>query len=299
MKDPAFLFYSNDFYEGTRTMLPEERACYIDLLIYQHQHDFITTDLNRMLLYCNGISKATLEATLEAKFKLCDKGWYNDTLKRVIESRKIFSDKQSINGTIGQFWKKSKAILSGEDYLKLRESLINKSKDELYNMILNFEINKDTLKALLQASLKHIVNENVIEIEIENVNENNNINNNIKFKKEKIDFDFDFIENENPKFLLLVKMWIDYLDNTLHKPLTSQIQLECFYQDLVSESKNDVFEAQKLINKAIHQRWKGIYQTSNYSKSIEKEKSAKKFDFTPEEEEAILKDLENNKKVLS
>ena len=37
MKDPAFLFYSKDFYEGTRTMLPEERACYIDLMIYQHQ----------------------------------------------------------------------------------------------------------------------------------------------------------------------------------------------------------------------------------------------------------------------
>ena len=32
MKDPAFLFYSKDFYEGTRTMLPEERACYIDLM---------------------------------------------------------------------------------------------------------------------------------------------------------------------------------------------------------------------------------------------------------------------------
>jgi len=38
MKDPAFLFYSKDFYEGTRTMLPEERACYIDLMIYQMLH---------------------------------------------------------------------------------------------------------------------------------------------------------------------------------------------------------------------------------------------------------------------
>jgi len=37
-KDSAFLFYSNDFYEGTRTMFPEKRACLIDLMIYQHKH---------------------------------------------------------------------------------------------------------------------------------------------------------------------------------------------------------------------------------------------------------------------
>ena len=30
-KDPAFLFYSQDFYAGTRTMLPEERACWAHL----------------------------------------------------------------------------------------------------------------------------------------------------------------------------------------------------------------------------------------------------------------------------
>ena len=296
MKDPAFLFYSNDYYEGTRTMLPEERACYIDLLIYQHQHNYIPNDVDRVLLYCNGISKATLEATLKAKFEQCDKGWFNDKLKSVIENRKIYSDKQSINGTIGQFWKKSKAILSGNEYLKLRESLINKSKDDLYNMILNLDINKDTLKGLLKASLKHLENENVIEIE--NENEINNINNNIKFKKEKIDFDFDFIENENPAFLSLVKFWLNYMDEVHKNPFTNQIQLECFYQDLISESKNDAFEAQKLINKAISNKWKGIYSTTNYSKTIEKEKTSKKFDFTPEEEEAILRDLENNKRAI-
>ena len=75
MKDPAFLFYSKDFYEGTRMMLPEERACYMDLLVYQHQNGSIPTDLKRVLMYCNGVDLATLEATLEAKFELVDEGW--------------------------------------------------------------------------------------------------------------------------------------------------------------------------------------------------------------------------------
>lgn len=69
-KDPAFLFYSKDFYEGTRMMLPEERACFIDLMIYQHQNGFIPDDKRRLMMYCSGIDEATLEATLEAKEQL-------------------------------------------------------------------------------------------------------------------------------------------------------------------------------------------------------------------------------------
>ena len=288
MKDPAFLFYSNDYYEGTRTMLPEERACYVDLLIYQHQHNYIPNDVDRVLLYCNGISKATLEATLEAKFEQCDKGWFNDKLKSVIENRKIYSDKQSINGTIGQFWKKSKAILSGKDYLTLRESLINKSKDELYNMILNLDINIDTLKGLLKASLKHLEIENVIEIEIEN----NNINNKLNFKKEKIEFDLDFIKHKS--FINLVSMFIQYRDEVKKKPFTSQIEIECFYRDLLSESKESLYEATKLIDKAIYNQWNGIYQTSNNYSNSKPEKSTKPFEFSEEEQQEILNNLKNN-----
>lgn len=90
-KDPAFLFYSTDFYEGTRTMLPEERTCYVDLMIYQHQRGPIPNDLQRVLLYCNGISEATLKATLQAKFKLTDKGWLSDNNHiKPIRTKSIF-----------------------------------------------------------------------------------------------------------------------------------------------------------------------------------------------------------------
>lgn len=74
-KDPAFLFYSTDFYEGTRTMLPEERACFIDLLIYQHQRGVIPNDIKRVALYCNGISENVVKDVLKIKFILTNKGW--------------------------------------------------------------------------------------------------------------------------------------------------------------------------------------------------------------------------------
>ena len=162
MKDPAFLFYSKDFYEGTRIMLPEERACYIDLMIYQHQNEFIPNDIKRLLLYCTGIDKATLEATLEAKFRLCDKGWYNQKLVNVVTQRQEFSNKQSINGKVGQFWKKAKSLLNKKDYSELRELLENKTNNEIYSLIEQKDINIETLKDLLEALPKQFTIANTI-----------------------------------------------------------------------------------------------------------------------------------------
>lgn len=168
-KDPAFLFYSKDFYEGTRTMLPEERACYIDLLIYQHQNNgLIPLDLRRVLLYCNGIDLATLEATLKAKFKQTEKGYKNEKLEIITSERKEYSKKQSISGSVGAFWKKCKAILNNDEYLELRASLKGVSNIVIYDFIENLEINNKTLKGTLKALLKHIAIGN----EDENENEN-------------------------------------------------------------------------------------------------------------------------------
>lgn len=166
MKDPAFLFYSKDYYEGTRTMLPEERACYIDLLIYQHQNGgYIPNDLKRVLMYCSGCNEATLQATLQAKFKLCDKGWYNETMERVVSERQDFKEKQSVNGTVGQFFKKAKKILTQIDYSKLRQLFENQTNEEIFLKIKDLEINEATLQALLKALHKHLEDANAIEDE--------------------------------------------------------------------------------------------------------------------------------------
>ena len=41
MKDPAFLFYSNDFLSGTMLMSNEEVGIYIKLLCLQHQQEHL------------------------------------------------------------------------------------------------------------------------------------------------------------------------------------------------------------------------------------------------------------------
>jgi len=190
MRDPAFLFYSKDFYEATRTMLPKERACYIDLLIYQHQNEYIPNEIERISMYCSGIDEATLQATLQAKFKLCDKGWYNERLSSVIEQRKAFSDKQSDNGLIGQFFKKAKSSLPSKDYTKLKEFIyFTYTKEKLIN---DLKINNNH-EAMLQAMLKHLVNVNVNKDLIKSITkEEEEKENNFDFRKSL----FELVQDE-------------------------------------------------------------------------------------------------------
>lgn len=47
-KDPAFLFYSKDWLEGTAEMLPDEKGVYIDLLCHQHQKGSLPLDTKRL-----------------------------------------------------------------------------------------------------------------------------------------------------------------------------------------------------------------------------------------------------------
>lgn len=165
MKDLAFLFCSKEFYEETRTMYPEERACYMDLLIYQLQHDgIIPDDTKRLLLYCTGVGEATLEAVLKAKFKRCDGGWYDEALMSVMNARRDYLKKQSINGVIGQFFKKITAKHGRKFADKVRLYLKNATKEDVYSFVKSLEsIDKQSvitaLKAKFQGSVKHLANE--------------------------------------------------------------------------------------------------------------------------------------------
>lgn len=169
MKDPAFLFYSKDFYEGTRTMLPEERACYMDLLIYQHQHGIIPLDLRRVLMYCSGVDQATLQAVLETKFERRSNGYTNARLTTAIEERESYKTQQSINGRISVFYRKAKKMLSPEEYKQLKALALE--KEDILE-ILDTSTDSETLLASFKRRLNIYAIANAIAIvdvnEIEN-----------------------------------------------------------------------------------------------------------------------------------
>lgn len=169
-KDPAFLFYSNDFYEGTRMMLPEERACYIDLLIYQHQHGFVPNDFKRLVMYCSGCTIDTIQNVLEQKFNQTVNGWSNQKLNQMVNERSGARPKKIASATFAGLISSSK--LNKKQTQKIKKSFrIVDFIEENGIVITNESIVKSRVKEWFNQMVDRMVNN------LENENEDENRDN--------------------------------------------------------------------------------------------------------------------------
>ncbi len=101
-KDPAVLFYTKDWLEGTVDMFPEEKGVYIDLLCYQHQKGFLPKDTRR-LARITGLSEEAFQ-----------KVW--NQIKSKFVGIDILS--ASLSDSLSE-WK------SSADHLSIRDGLVN------------------------------------------------------------------------------------------------------------------------------------------------------------------------------
>ncbi|GGB84141.1 hypothetical protein GCM10007424_25200 [Flavobacterium suaedae] len=258
MKDPAFLFYAKDFYEATRTMLPEERACYVDLMIYQHQNGgYIPNDLKRVLMYCSGISMDTLTTTLKAKFKLSDKGWYNQKLQQVMEERASFSQKQSVNGKVGQFFKAAAKKLTVRELKKLKATISSLSinNQELYQ---NWITQYTCPKTMLAALLKHLENVNADEIKNRNITKNENTATTNQSTAAQITLPYP-----NPEFSALWQAWKDYRHTKHSFSYRSEQSEQAALTQLNNLAEGDQATAANIIRQSMSNGWKGFFELKN------------------------------------
>ena len=94
-RDPAFLFYSQDFFMGTATMSFEDRGKYITILCLMHQQGRMKEETIRFLL-------GSISDNLKAKFLIDENGlWYNTRLEEEAEKRKNFTESRYNNGLKG------------------------------------------------------------------------------------------------------------------------------------------------------------------------------------------------------
>jgi uncharacterized protein YdaU (DUF1376 family) len=101
-KDPAFLFYSNDFLSGVQDLTMEERGQYITLLCLQHQKGRLS--LKIIQLCCGNAAADVLH-----KFRQDENGlFYNERLEEEIEKRKVHTDKQRARALLG--WEKRRDL---------------------------------------------------------------------------------------------------------------------------------------------------------------------------------------------
>lgn len=90
-KDPAFLFYPNDFSSGTQFFSDEQVGKYIRLLMAQHQHGHLPE--NHMIFICKSYDK-----DIFSKFVQDSEGrWYNERLEIELDKRKNYISSRSKN----------------------------------------------------------------------------------------------------------------------------------------------------------------------------------------------------------
>ena len=102
-KDPAFLFYSQDFFTGVATLNWEERGKFISILCLMHQQGRMSEETIRFLV-------GSVSDNLKSKFKIDEKGlWYNERLEIEARKRSEFTESRRQNGNLGGRPKKDKA----------------------------------------------------------------------------------------------------------------------------------------------------------------------------------------------
>jgi hypothetical protein len=90
-KDPAFLFYPNDWIGGTMGMTFEEKGAYVELLMYQFNRGHMTKHMITRMI-------GQLWVNLEVKFRMDDAGlYYNERLDKEKERRKKFTESRRNN----------------------------------------------------------------------------------------------------------------------------------------------------------------------------------------------------------
>lgn len=134
-KDPAFLFYTNDFISGTQFFTNEEVGLYIRLLCAQHQHGRLNK--KQVKIICNSLDIDVLN-----KFSIDEQGLYfNERLESEIEKRSKFSLSRSAN-RLG----KTKDLNKPPKNKNTRKTYVNHMEDE--------NENKDKIEVIIKTDFE-------------------------------------------------------------------------------------------------------------------------------------------------
>ncbi len=138
-KDPAFLFYSQDFIVGVQTMSFEDRGKYITLLATMHQSGRLKeTDIKFIV--------GEISEKLRSKFLIDQNGyWFNKRLEEEAKKRNSYTKSRRINGSKGG--RPKKGNFKGDQHKKNHMDIhmgneienVNDNEEENENEILSNE----------------------------------------------------------------------------------------------------------------------------------------------------------------
>src|SRR3989339_1774273 len=123
-KDPAFLFYSQDFYIGTVDLTDEEVGKFIRILCVMHQKGRLKEETIRLLV-------GSVSVNLKDKFRIDENGlWYNERLELESDKRKNFTNSRKNNGSKGG---RPKKVEPNENHMVNHMEDVNENENENIN----------------------------------------------------------------------------------------------------------------------------------------------------------------------
>lgn len=149
-KDPATLFYWNDWYTGTLTMGRHAKGCYMDLLCAQFNNGHLSEEEIKTILG----SDFTIWDALRKKFACDENGlFFNKKLDETISKRKAFCAVQSEK--VKQRWKETKEKQSGNTPVLPIMELGNENEIRIENGIGNITGADETWKPIFEKWLAY------------------------------------------------------------------------------------------------------------------------------------------------
>jgi uncharacterized phage protein (TIGR02220 family) len=152
-KDPAFLFYPNDWIGGTMGMPFEEKGAYMELLILQFNRGHMTSHMI-------GQQVGQLWVKIQDKFKIDTNGlYYNERLEIEINRRKAYVQSRSNNISGKNQYSKKTAHMNGH----MTSHMENENRNEDIDVIIdylnirtgkNFKSQTEKIKKQIKARLK-------------------------------------------------------------------------------------------------------------------------------------------------
>lgn len=166
-KDPAFLFYSGDWLQGTMGMTFEEKGAYLELLIFQFNNGKFTIAQAKQVL---SICSASVFQNVLQKFDTDGKMYWKQRLSDEVEKRKKFTESRRNNAKgHKKEQKQSKAYAKHMENENINENeidnVINRALNEIYleqqkpkwgHIDFDFEVN--TFKEKVRGSPYHYRN---------------------------------------------------------------------------------------------------------------------------------------------
>ena len=217
MRDPAVLFYINDWLTSTAEMDADARGWYLNLLLHNYDKTDLPNDVEKLAVLCNvkfseyERFKQVFEQVLKHKFEQNENNRLtNLRTNDILKNREIFKDKRSNAGKVSYVMKYFAKNYNKEYRIKSIKEFVKENFD--------YEIDLKNEQMLKQ------VFEQVFEL-YRNENESNSfINNNIELRTEN--FKKSLIPFKQTYSINMLKSFYDYWTEPNHSKTKMRFELE-------------------------------------------------------------------------